>query len=45
MPESTNAILNRSFMGLARRSERVDKNRLVDTLCGRWPAIYSYFKC
>jgi hypothetical protein len=31
MEESVNAVLNRSIMGLARRSERVDMGRLVDT--------------
>ena len=31
MQESVNAVLNRSIMGLARRSERVDTGRLVDT--------------
>lgn len=31
MQESSNAVLNRSIMGLVRRSERVDMGRLVDT--------------
>jgi len=31
MAEQTNAVLNRAFMGLARRAERVDRGRLVDT--------------
>ena len=31
MPESENGIINRAFMQLARRSERIDRNRLVET--------------
>jgi hypothetical protein len=31
MPESQNGIINRAFMQLARRSERIDRNRLVET--------------
>ncbi|MEW8051437.1 MAG: hypothetical protein AB2792_21115 [Candidatus Thiodiazotropha sp.] len=37
MPESANTILNRAFMMLTRRSERVDRNRLVDTFVNIGP--------
>lgn len=37
MPESINATMNRAFMGLIRRSERVDRSRLVDTFVNVGP--------
>lgn len=37
MGESTNAVLNRALMRLTRRSERVDRGRLVDTFVNIGP--------
>lgn len=31
MADKVNTVLNRAFMGLARRAERIDRSRLVDT--------------
>lgn len=39
MTESENATLNRAFMRLARRSERVDRGRLVDTFVNVGPLL------
>src|SRR5690606_19802747 len=39
MTESVNATLNRAFMRLARRSERVDRARLVDTFVNVGPLL------